>query len=838
MSLLNGLKIKYKLWVIAGVAVAGILGSMLLAAISLRHEIDGEKRLKTRHVVEVAYGFIEHFYGLSKEGVMSEQDAKNAAVSAIKSLRYEESDYFWINDMVPVMVMHPHMPELNGKDLSDYKDPQGKKLFVEFVDTVKKQDAGFVSYLWPKPGIKNPVRKVSFVKGFKPWGWVVGSGIYLDDVDALFWKNIRDDIIILVALLGVFGVLVWVIARSIITTLGAEPAVVAAIANKVAGGDLSVTVETAANDKASLLFSMKRMVESIRDIVSGTIKSSYHVAVSADKVAKSSNLITQSSQEEAAATEETTSSMEEMAASISQVAKNTESLATNVDETSATINEMAASIEQVGKSADNMAASVEETSATIEQMLASTDQTAKNTGQMTEAVSETSLTVENLLSSIEQISRNTESLKNMVMETSGTIEEMTQTVKEVTGRIDGANKISQKAFSEAEDGGKAIYQSIESLQNIGKTTEKTMGIIQNLGKRSEEIGSIVEVIDEIADQTNLLALNAAIEAARAGDAGRGFAVVAEEIRKLAERSMEATKEIAGVIKQVQQETDTAIKATEETYREGKGGIMLAGQSRDAFTGIVGSMKESSDVMQGIAKSASELNKAIEQSMKYIVDMNASTEEVAGAVKEQAGGAGNARISLDKMNKMVQEVNIAAKEQAIGGKQIREAVERMKNIVHEVGIAVKEQVGGTKQIVQSVEIMHNMTQGVANATKEQKLGGETIVRAMEGVAQISAENLKLSKDMVGVSEDTLFRIENLQYSISNFRVHSNGNKRCWDILNCPSASRQKCPAYNAPEDRCWQITGTWCKGNQQGDFKSKLRNCMTCEAFKVIQGVEV
>ena len=111
-----------------------------------------------------------------------------------------------------------------------------------------------------------------------------------------------------------------------------------------------------------------------------------------------------------------------------------------------------------------------------------------------------------------------------------------------------------------------------------------MGIIQNLGKRSEEIGSIVEVIDEIADQTNLLALNAAIEAARAGDAGRGFAVVAEEIRKLAERSMEATKEIANVIKQVQSETETAIKATEETYREGKGGIVLAGQSRDAFTG--------------------------------------------------------------------------------------------------------------------------------------------------------------------------------------------------------------------------------------------------------------
>jgi methyl-accepting chemotaxis protein len=105
-------------------------------------------------------------------------------------------------------------------------------------------------------------------------------------------------------------------------------------------------------------------------------------------------------------------------------------------------------------------------------------------------------------------------------------------------------------------------------------------------------------------------------------------------------------------------------------------------------------------------------------------------------------------------------------------------------------------------------------------------------------QISGENLRLSRDMVTISEDTLFQVENLQYSISNFKIHSNGDKRCWDILSCPSNSRQKCPAYNVEEERCWLISGTWCKGSQQGDFRSKLRNCMTCEAFRVIQGIGV
>jgi methyl-accepting chemotaxis protein len=643
-------------------------------------------------------------------------------------------------------------------------------------------------------------------------------------------------------MLGILGgaVVLAIIIGSLITRSITIPiARLAAATQKTAEGDLTQKLEVGSADEIGhLAGSFDRMMSSLRRLVGESLKSSYHVALSADKVVHSSGRIAQSAQEEAAATDETTSSMEEMAVSISQVAKNTEALATNVDETSATINEMAASIEQVGKSAEVMASSVEESSATVEQMLVSVEQTAKNTASMTESVSETSLTVENMLSSIEQIARNSESLKNMVMETSGTIEEMTRTVKEVAGRIEGADKLGRNAFSEAEEGGKAIYQSIESLQDIGRTTEKTMEIIGNLGKRSEEIGSIVEVIDEIADQTNLLALNAAIEAARAGDAGRGFAVVAEEIRKLAERSMEATKEIGGVIKQVQRETGAAIKATEETYRAGKGGIALAESSRDAFTEIIHSMKESSDVVQGIAKSASELNTAIEQVMKYVVEMNASTEDVAGAVKEQVSGAGEIRVSLERMNRMVQEVNIAAKEQSIGGRQIREVVERMKHIVREVGLAVKEQVGGTRQIVQAAEIMRTMTQSVANATAEQKLGGETIVKAMEGMSQISGENLRLSKDMVTISEDTLFQVENLQYSISNFKIHSNGDKRCWDVLSCPSNSRQKCPAYNVEEERCWLISGTWCKGSQQGDFRSKLRNCMTCEAFKVIQGIGV
>jgi methyl-accepting chemotaxis protein len=667
----------------------------------------------------------------------------------------------------------------------------------------------------------------------------VGSlviGMSTADANAAFFEVMKYMILMGMGVILVLSGLVFLMFRH--TTVRPIKRILA-VADEVASGNLAreITLTADSREMGHLTAAFNRMSGSFREAIKQTFASAYFVASAADKVARSSGELARSSQEEASAIEKTSTSTEEMAASISQVAKNAEALAGNVEKTSATINEMAASIEQVGKTADVMASSVEETSATIEQMLVSVEQSSRNTSSMTEAVSETSMTVENVLSSVEQIAKNTESLKHMVAETSSTIEEMMRTVQEVAGRIENGNKLSQRAFKDAEQGGQAVFRSIEGLQNIGETTEKTMSLIQNLGKRSEEIGTIVEVIDEIADQTNLLALNAAIEAARAGDAGRGFAVVADEIRRLAERSMEATKEIATVIKQVQSETATAVKATEETYREGKDGMALAANSRDAFNSIVATVKDTSSIMGEIARSASELSKATEQVMRYIVDMNASSEEVAGAVKAQADGTGTIRKLIDGMNRQVKEVNIATKEQAIGGKQIRDTVERMKAAVYEVSAAVKEQVSGAKQIVQAAESMTTMTQHVANATSEQRSGGETIVKAMEGMNHVAGKNLRLSTDLRDASEETLIQIEELQYLLSNFRVQTNGRHRCWDIMNCPITSRERCPAYNGAEDRCWLIAGTWCKGAQQGDARAKLRNCMTCEAFRKIQGLE-
>lgn len=169
------------------------LGLVIVLAMSLssyKQSLQDEKALKTRHVVDLAYSSINYFYSLEQSGQLSKEAAQQQAKASIKMARYGGSEYFWINDYNARIVLHPIKPALEGKDLSNLEDANGKKLFSEFVSVVKAQKEGFVSYLWPKPGFENAVEKVSFVKGFEPWGWIIGSGIYLDDVEQEFMQEL------------------------------------------------------------------------------------------------------------------------------------------------------------------------------------------------------------------------------------------------------------------------------------------------------------------------------------------------------------------------------------------------------------------------------------------------------------------------------------------------------------------------------------------------------------------------------------------------------------------------------------------------------------------------
>ncbi|MDD2540654.1 MAG: methyl-accepting chemotaxis protein, partial [Desulfuromonadaceae bacterium] len=181
----------------------------------IRGLIMAEKKATVSYLVQEATSQLASYQKQVEAGTLTKEEAQKQAAERIAAIRYDDSNYLWINDLGPKMIMHPIKPELNGKDLSSNKDPNGKALFVEMATVCKDAGKGFVDYAWSKPGNVKPVPKISYVELYKPWGWVVGTGIYVDDVTA----HVRQiQIGIGAALLGILALsilLAWVVSRTV-----------------------------------------------------------------------------------------------------------------------------------------------------------------------------------------------------------------------------------------------------------------------------------------------------------------------------------------------------------------------------------------------------------------------------------------------------------------------------------------------------------------------------------------------------------------------------------------------------------------------------------------------
>ncbi|WP_429168114.1 methyl-accepting chemotaxis protein [Aeromonas rivipollensis] len=232
--------------------VLALLGLLLFFCLQIYQQgLMGEKSRQTQAQVETAYSLVAGFEARVRKGELDEARAKAEALAAIKGLRYGEEDYFWINDSHPTMVMHPMKPELDGKDLSGVEDKQGLRLFVAFADLAKAQGAGEVAYYWPKPGVEEPVRKISYIKRFAPWDWIIGTGVYVDDVEAQYQEVLRTLLGIGLVLAILLFAVVGLIVRSIVVPLSQS---VSALGNIARGeGDLRFRLPESGRDELSQL---------------------------------------------------------------------------------------------------------------------------------------------------------------------------------------------------------------------------------------------------------------------------------------------------------------------------------------------------------------------------------------------------------------------------------------------------------------------------------------------------------------------------------------------------------------------------------------------------------
>ncbi len=282
------------------------------------------RRDATRQHVEVAHGVIAWAQAQEGSGKLTREQAQQLALRNLATLRYDRTEYFWVNDMQPRVLMHPIKPELDGKDVSGVKDPNGLALFQAFVAVVRAEGKGFVSYQWPKPGSDKPVDKVSYVMGFEPWGWVVGSGVYTGDLRQVAWTKAAWSAGIVTAALLLATYLFLCFYRVMDGGLRETRRHLRAMTE----GDLTTSPSPWGGDEAAqLMLELRSMQQSLRTMV-------LRVRRSSDEIVHSSSEIATGALDLSARTEQAAANLEESAASMEQIASTVRSTAEHTQEAS------------------------------------------------------------------------------------------------------------------------------------------------------------------------------------------------------------------------------------------------------------------------------------------------------------------------------------------------------------------------------------------------------------------------------------------------------------------------------------------------------------------------
>ncbi len=255
------IRISARLYALVAFALLTMAAALTFGLVQAQDKLVAERKAMLAAMNENAITVFDAYHGQEKSGTLTREEAQGRALEAIRAMRYQDSGYFWVNDMHPKMVMHPIKPELDGADLTQNKDPNGKFLFVEFVKTVQAHGKGFVDYYWPKPGADEPVLKYSHVAGFEPWGWVVGTGVYADDLAAMFRERAWQMAGILVAAALAILMAALAIVRSVVRPIEKLKVSMRAIADEDLSSDVPET------DRADEIGQMAKVLVVLRDSV-------------------------------------------------------------------------------------------------------------------------------------------------------------------------------------------------------------------------------------------------------------------------------------------------------------------------------------------------------------------------------------------------------------------------------------------------------------------------------------------------------------------------------------------------------------------------------------------
>ena len=333
--------------------------------------------------------------------------------------------------------------------------------------------------------------------------------------------------------------------------------------------------------------------------------------------------------------------------------------------------------------------------------------------------------------SVARVAESNDGLATAVTEASSSMAEMARSMTEVETNAGETARLSRQALELSEDGREKVHQTIHGMEAIREATDAAESVIQSLAERMQEIGAIVDVIDDVADETNLLALNAAIIAAQSGDQGRAFSVVADEIKDLADRVLTSTKEIGGLIRSLQGESQSAAQAISRGTESVQTGVDRSAEAGIALEEITTAARGSGERIEEIVTAVREQARATQHVSDLMERVNTRVDSIRTAGSEQERGNEVVIRSSTMMRDVAQQTQRTTEEQSRGAMRIRDSMESVRDAVDQIHVALQEQSQACTSAVSFLDQVHGRTR--SNDESTHRLSDASSVLAREAEA---------------------------------------------------------------------------------------------------------